>query len=141
MKGLSYLAAGAFALGLIGCNNDTATNTALDLSKLLLGSYSIVAIGDKAPINDSKPTLILDEMGRASGSSGCNNYRGSYSLEGVNLTMSQMASSRKMCSAELMEQEQQLLKLFAQTRQAKIEGMDLVLLNENQEALLKASRN
>lgn len=59
-------------------------------------------------------TLEFHNDGLVSGFGGCNNLKGSYTLEGEALTFSPMASTRKSCGAALDEQEY-TLQTFLQT--------------------------
>ena len=71
--------------------------------------YQAEWIGGKPRIHHSHPTLILGQDGRAYGNAGCNHWFAAYSLAADQLSFAQIGSTRKMCPAPLMEQEQRFL--------------------------------
>ncbi len=66
------------------------------------GKQAVVSV--KTPI-----TMQLSSDGKMSGSTGCNLYTTSYTIKENQLTIGFPATTRKMCSPEQMEQEQQFL--------------------------------
>jgi heat shock protein HslJ len=75
----------------------------------LVGSWNVTGYNDgkgavKSP--DAGSTLTADFTADAvSGSSGCNTYSGAYKLEGANVTIGPLASTRMACEQALMDQE------------------------------------
>ena len=70
-------------------------------------------IGGKGVIDNSHIVLTLN-AGNASGKSGCNSYRGSYSLSGDQLSFGPMMSTRMACAAEaMMKQERDYLEVLS----------------------------
>jgi heat shock protein HslJ len=65
--------------------------------------------GVTTPVAGSQLTALFTAEGALSGSTGCNNFRGSYSVDGDNLAISPLAATKKACAPELMEQERQFL--------------------------------
>jgi len=87
--------------------------------------------GKKAEVyeNQREPNLILKtEKNAVGGSGGCNNFAGSYTIDGPKLTFSPLASTRKMCIAG-MEQEDAYLKALARVAAWRTAGDDLELLD------------
>jgi len=63
-----------------------------------------------AVLPDTTITLSFDEEGLLFGSAGCNNYNGSYELDGRSLTIGPLASTRMACLEDgVMEQESAFL--------------------------------
>lgn len=61
--------------------------------------------------------------GRVSGSAGCNNFMGTYSVSGSTLKLGPAATTRKMCAQTgVMEQEQQFLKALESVATIRQEG-------------------
>ena len=58
----------------------------------------------------SRITLVLQTDGTASGWSGCNNYRASYTLEGDKLHFGAIASAVRPCTGTLAEEERRYLE-------------------------------
>jgi heat shock protein HslJ len=65
---------------------------------------------------------------RVSGSSGCNRMMGGYSLEGDNLSFTQMAGTMMACP-QGMDTEQAFLKALGSVKKWKIEGQQLELFD------------
>lgn len=81
-------------------------------------------------------TLELNE-GQVGGSSGCNHYFGSYTLDGQNLTFSQTGSTMMACMPEdRMEQEAAYLAALIQVASYRISGTQLDLLDAAGETVL-----
>lgn len=65
------------------------------------------------------------------GSTGCNKVRGRYTQRGTELAVKALATTRMACTPELMQQEQQLLKVLASTDSYRIEGRVLSLMQKD----------
>ena len=76
--------------------------------------------------------------GRIYGSSGCNNYNGSFSTEGNKISFGPIASTRRMCL--VMTSETELYELFGKTLIFTINNGSLELKLDN-DTLLKASES
>ena len=68
-------------------------------------TWQLTDIGDTTLNNDVVTTLIFGEDHKISGNGGCNNYFGTYELYTNGISISNIGSTRKMCSEEIMEQE------------------------------------
>ncbi|MCP4358634.1 MAG: META domain-containing protein [Chloroflexi bacterium] len=74
-------------------------------------------------VEGTEITAVFSKDGRLSGSSGCNNYTSSYTVEGENLTISeQMTVTRRACPPEIGEQENAYLAALLQAATYRIEG-------------------
>jgi heat shock protein HslJ len=62
--------------------------------------------------------------GMMSGSAGCNNYTGGYTVDGSNIKIGPLASTRKLCSTPegVMEQEAQFLAALETAATYRIDG-------------------
>lgn len=84
-----------------------------------------VAVGER----QREPNLILDPgERRVSGSSGCNRFAGTYSVDGDRLSFSPLAATRMAC-ADGMEQEQALFDALGRVARWRISGERLELLD------------
>jgi len=73
-------------------------------------------------------TLAFDAGGRASGSSGCNNFTAGYETKGSNLRFTAPVATRRMCAGEgVMEQEAAFLVALQSVDTMRIEGNRLEL--------------
>lgn len=95
------------------------------------GKPAVVAKGQR------EPHIILkgDEF-RVSGSGGCNNIVGSFTLEGDRLKFSGMGSTMMMCP-EGMEQEREFLKMLENVARYRIGGEALTLADDKGRAIAK----
>ena len=74
--------------------------------------------------------ISLDfEKADVSGSAGCNNYFGGYTVEGSNITITQLGSTMRFCEAPegVMQQEAQYLAALQSASTFRIEGNELWL--------------
>ncbi len=93
---------------------------------------SMVNNGREAVTNvvaDTNITANFAEDGSLSGSAGCNNYMGSYTLDGQNITISPLATTRKLCPEPegVMDQEAAFVAMMAQAATYSISGDTLEL--------------
>jgi len=73
-------------------------------------------------------TLVFGADGTLSGSAGCNNYTGRYEINDKQVKLpSAFASTRKMCAADVMDQEQAFFRALSISTSARIEGDRLEL--------------
>ena len=70
---------------------------------------------------------LSTEDSRASGSSGCNQMGGAYTLNGESLQFSQMISTKMACEPQLMDQESRIHAALEATRRWAISGDTLIL--------------
>jgi|SRR5690554_6163850 len=119
-KIMTILASGLLASG---CSTLTPTTPIEQPYQLQLEQKYIVEwIGQRPLIDRSHLSLKLGLDQRASGFAGCNNWFASYHLNGEQLSFGQLATTRKICAASLMEQEQQYLEALSQTERWSFSG-------------------
>jgi heat shock protein HslJ len=70
--------------------------------------WTLRSIGEAETVADSPPTLTF-EAGRVTGTTGCNSFGGEYSLDGASLVFSPLATTKRACLPELMDQETTVL--------------------------------
>jgi heat shock protein HslJ len=79
-------------------------------------------------IAGSEVTAVFGDDGIVSGSSGCNTYTGQYTVDGTNIKIGPLASTRMMCADEqVMQQEQAFLNAMANAATYTIELSQLEL--------------
>lgn len=76
-------------------------------------NYQVEWIGERPLIDRSMLTLTLADEQRAAGLAGCNNWTAEYQLSGNQLSLNNIATTRKLCAPALMEQEQRFLAALA----------------------------
>jgi heat shock protein HslJ len=90
--------------------------------------------------DDKQPHMLLDpEEKQATGFAGCNNFFGSYELDGSSLTFGPMGATRMACPDLETGLETSVFKALESTRKWKIEGGDLLLLDAD-DVLARFSR-
>ncbi|WP_171902463.1 META domain-containing protein [Sinorhizobium sp. RAC02] len=107
MTGMPYPKTVTLVVGerrLAGCGGDPAS--------LLHGDWKIDAIGGKAIVKKSDPTLTFAPDGRIHGNGSCNRFFGGFTLSGEGLKLSETGASMMLCDQPLMAQERALLAAF-----------------------------
>lgn len=95
--------------------------TAWDVISYNNGNQAVVSV-----IAGTELTATFDEEGTVAGSAGCNNYMGSYEVDGDQISIGPLASTRMMCPDEqVMEQEMQFLAAMESAATYSVEGSRL----------------
>ncbi len=107
-------------------------------------SWNVVAInnqkgGVQSIVADSGPSLVFDEDHGVSGSTGCNNYFGTYSSDGDTLTFSGLGATEAYCQ-DTSEQERWLLTALRNAATYTVDSRKLELFDANGSRLLTATR-
>jgi putative lipoprotein len=76
-------------------------------------SWTLVSVGGADVVEGSAAHLAFGVDGNASGSTGCNNFNGSYTVDGAALTFGPLATTRMACQENLMVQEAAVLEALA----------------------------
>ncbi len=100
-----------------------------------------VAGSQISPMANNKQPHIMLNSGRkqATGFSGCNNFFGSYELDGASLKFGPVGSTRMACPDLEMSLETEVFKALEHTRTWKIQGGELLFLSDN-DVLVRFSR-
>lgn len=67
--------------------------------------WVLTDLNGTAPIADRAPTLEFGADGRATGTGSCNQYFGSYTIDGGTLNVGQLGSTMMACEEPVMQQE------------------------------------
>ena len=76
------------------------------------------------------------EAGRVAGHAGCNNFTGSYTLDGDRLTLGQLAGTMMACVGEAMEVERAFHAAFTGPHRMAITGDRLTLTSEDERVVV-----
>lgn len=106
----------------------------------LVGDWTVTEVGGARAAPEVASSLTLTAAGEALGSGGCNNFRGTYTLEGGVLEFGPIASTRRACPEPQMQQEGRFFDALAATRGYRIEGATLVLLDSAGTAVVRLGR-
>ena len=77
-------------------------------------------------IGDVAPTILFGADGKINGFAGCNNYFGTYTIDGRTIRFSGIGATRKMCQ-ESMDLEDAFLKMLSMDLRALFDENKLVL--------------
>jgi putative lipoprotein len=103
-------------------------------TKLTGTKWVLAEVGGKpaSPGQGVSVHLVLHKKGKVTGSTGCNNLAGSYIASEGGLQFTPAATTMKMCTAPVMEQEQAVQAALKATTSYKTNGNTLELLNGDQ---------
>lgn len=107
----------------------------------LLGSWHITQLRGQSVADFSPAQLTFAVDGKLSGNNSCNNFVGSYVLNGKQLLIKPVASTMKACVDVLMQQEQQIMQLLPQVTTAITENGMLQLVDPSGMVLITLSRH
>ncbi len=97
--------------------------------------WRLVTLSGAPPQGEQAITLLLDE-GQASGSSGCNTYTATYSLDGLALRIGPVAGTRMACPDSLMKQENLVLWSLRNAERIELTGDKRLHLRAGEQELL-----
>jgi heat shock protein HslJ len=91
-----------------------------------------------SPVNATQ-TLTF-QGSRISGTAGCNRFMGTFTQDGANIALIDIASTRKACAPDIMAKEQKWLTMLDKVRQAEISGDQLLLKDGGGKVIAKLTR-
>jgi polar amino acid transport system substrate-binding protein len=92
------------------------------------------------PLPDTNLTLLFSPEGQVNGSSGCNTYRASYTVEGSFLAITPPLGTSIMCEPEVMEQETAFLAALVSAGSFEIQGNNLYIADASGARVLECVR-
>ena len=114
--------------------------TAEDSSAALIGSWELTAygpVGSLSPaVENAEAGITFNEDGTLAGNSGCNGYGGNYTVEGNQITFSEIVSTLIFCDEPLGGQEEAVYQVLADTATFEIEGATLTITNNDRVLVL-----
>ena len=117
---------------LVACGSSDLTFE--DLGKT---EWTLVAINSGDPVGGAAVTLNFfdDDL---NGTTGCNVYNATYSMDGKSIEVSDMLVTQAFCEqpAGIMEQEQTYMTILGEATQILMEDGQLMLLTEDERFLL-----
>jgi len=82
----------------------------------------------------------FDSDGNMNGNGGCNNFGGSYELNGERLIIGPIMSTKMACMGPAMDQEIQFFDALQKAHHVKATHLKLVIFDENSEPILSLVR-
>ena len=99
--------------------------------------WSLSTLRDQTLVTSSNISAIFTSNGKIGGSSGCNSYSGTYTVDGDEIQISSpLASTLIACPEEIAAQETAYLATLAEVRTYSISGNQLTLNDASQKSLL-----
>ena len=122
-------------IGLAACRSTDAPPSP---QKILPGTgWRLVAMDDVAIDPRTAPTLAFPNEGGVNGDGGCNRYSATASLEGDELTLGPIATTRRTCEERVMARESRYLTLLGGTERVELLGGFLFLHVKDEETPLR----
>jgi heat shock protein HslJ len=116
-----------------GCGGDD--EAASDPSAVEGVPWVLVSGVDVDGWEESAPSITFGEDGTASGSSGCNQWGGSYTFDGDTLELGEIAMTSMGCPPPADEVERAYMEALQQANRWRVEDEELVLLDDDAELL------
>ncbi len=96
---------------------DSSPRVVAEAPDALVGPVFVAVTLEGEPVADGVESSIRFETeGRVVGAAGCNNFQGTYEVDGSTLTFGPMAITRKMCPPAQMDQEAAFLQAMERVR-------------------------
>lgn len=86
--------------------NETETQLGLSDATWLLSTMNIGGDATATVLDGTRLTAVFAADGTVSGTAGCNNFTGTYTTEGNNITISPLASTMMACADEAINQQE-----------------------------------
>jgi len=123
------------AMLLVSCMKQAAPPPGAEAAGIEGVQWYLTAVGG-VPVSpvagDKQPHMLLDPAQKqAAGFAGCNHFFGRYELNGSSLTFGPMGATRMACPDLETGLEASVFEALENTREWKIEGGDLLLLEAN----------
>jgi heat shock protein HslJ len=128
MKRIVYLAGICAGLIVLGACSSSQPASGGDLTGQVWGLTELLG---KPPVAGAGISAQFTTDGHLSGSAGCNQYAGSYTVSGNNITISKpLASTMMMCDPAVMTQETIYLITLGEAKTYAVKGDQLTLSAE-----------
>jgi heat shock protein HslJ len=125
--GLELLDASNVVLARFAKQSQSLAGTSWTVTNVNNGRQAVVGV-----VTGSVLTIAFDEVGRAHGTTGCNQFTAAYTTEGNALRFSKVATTRRACAdPALDEQEKAFLRAIESVTSIRFEGDRLDLLDRD----------
>jgi heat shock protein HslJ len=103
-------------------------------------NWSLTSLGGQPPVEGTVPTLNIGDDGRATGTDGCNNFGGPYTVDGDSLKFGALISTLIACEEAVSAQATAFQKALAETAKFSVAGDTLTLSSADGAELATFSR-
>lgn len=135
---LAAAQAGAWQAGSIAQSGASINQSAP--SKRLNTEWLLEDLGGSGVIDNLQTTLRFDSGDRISGQGGCNRYNAPAKLTGNRLTVTAIASTKKLCPPAVMNQENRYFQALQNAQRLRLEGPYLLIDSQGLKAPLRFTR-
>lgn len=136
MSGMPYPARSSVTMP----DGSQLTGVAGDPLDLLAGGWRVSIMDGEAVAGAQPPTLDFARDRGLSGDASCNRYHGTFTLTGEGLTISPLATTRRMCGPEQMASERKFLSLMASVDGFTIGAAGELVLTAGEDPAITAVR-
>ena len=106
----------------------------------LIGMWKLTSYGagdvTSSALADVEANLTFNEDGTVTGTSGCNEFGGNYTVEGDQITFKEFVSTLMLCDTPLMGQEEAMYQVLTETATYQIDGNTLTITNNDRVLVL-----
>ncbi|MCX2978586.1 META domain-containing protein [Halieaceae bacterium IMCC11814] len=127
------------ALTAAACSMKNVDDAALAESSLVGNSWYVEYIHERPVIDRSPAYFLFDKNGTLRGNASCNQFVGKYELSHGQVTLSELATTRRVCIESLGEQERRFLSAVSDVAKWKIERGLLLLLSARGEIVFQSA--
>ena len=94
--------------------------------------WALTTLNGQPPVDGRGISAQFTADGKVSGSAGCNQYSGKYTVSGSNITFDpSIATTMMACSQPIMDQESAYLKMLGEAKTYTVKGDELTLTGAN----------
>jgi heat shock protein HslJ len=98
--------------------------------------WALTALNGHPPVNGGGISAQFTADGKVSGSSGCNQYTGKYTVSGSNIKFDpSIATTMMACPQPIMDQESAYLKMLGEAKTYEVKGNELTLMDDGNKKL------
>ena len=106
----------------------------------LTGAWKLTSYGSADVMSSALPDveagLTFNEDGTVTGTSGCNDFGGGFSVEGDQITFKEIVSTLKLCDTPLMGQEEAMQQVLTETATYQIDANTLTITKNDRVLVL-----
>ena len=141
-RGRSFVSACVLGGVIAACaaREPVMTSRPVEAQNLIGSEWLAEDIDGGGVVDNSHSTLHFAAADHVDGDTGCNRFMGPLAVDGQNLRIGPLATTRRACAPALMDQERRYLVALARGSGMRLDGTLLVLLDESQRPLVRYSQ-
>nr|WP_067296470.1 META domain-containing protein [Marinobacterium profundum] len=112
-----------------------ALGTKVAIPSLAGTRWQVVQVADQPVPASINSSIQFDDQGHVFGSAGCNQFTGTYELNNGSLRVERLATTRKLCFAAIMYQEEALLRVLRGAERVYLQADELILESARERGL------